>query len=266
MDVKDELINLYDEKEDIRFLDLKAIASFHRLAKDIVFLDYLCPDCKNEELPNLLEDLKKQLEYLFSLHPETNCNASCFIESLPKIRKLSYGSAIAIYEGDPAAKSLQEVILCYPGFEAILSYRIAHELLEIGLPMEARLISEEAHARTGIDIHPGAKIGSDFFIDHGTGIVIGETTIIGDHVKLYQGVTLGALSLEKGQQLKGIKRHPSIEDYVTIYSNAAIFGGETVIGHHSTIGASVSLRESVPAFTMARIGKNGLTLSSKIEK
>lgn len=152
--------------------------------------------------------------------------------------------AKAMFEGDPAAESVDEVIITYPGFLAIAIYRLAHEFYQLKVPIFPRILSEYAHGITGIDIHPGATIGSHFFIDHGTGIVIGETTVIGEHVKIYQGVTLGALSVEKGLQNK--KRHPTIEDGAVIYSNATILGGNTTIGKNSIIGGNVWLTDSVP--------------------
>ncbi len=168
-----------------------------------------------------------------------------FIETIPKIRDYLYTDIQAAYNGDPAAYSTDEIVFCYPGVFAITVYRIAHELWELEIPMIPRIISEYAHNLTGIDIHPGATIGKYFFIDHGTGIVIGETTIIGDNVKIYQGVTLGGLSTRKGQQLKGIKRHPTIGDNVTIYSNTSILGGETVIGNNVVIGGNAFIVNSV---------------------
>ncbi len=170
--------------------------------------------------------------------------ASEFFEKLYLIHKNLYKDAQAIFEGDPAAESMDEVILAYPGFFAIAVYRIAHELYKLNVPLLPRVLSEYAHQITGIDIHPGAQIGTSFFIDHGTGIVIGETTSIGKNVKIYQGVTLGALSVQKGLAKK--KRHPTIEDNVIIYSNAVILGGETIIGKGSTIGGNVWLTRSVP--------------------
>ena len=154
---------------------------------------------------------------------------------------------IAAYNGDPAAESYGEVIFCYPAIRAISNHRIAHQLLKLGVPLIPRMISEMAHSETGIDIHPAATIGSYFTIDHGTGVVIGETTTIGNNVKLYQGVTLGALSTRKGQQLSGVKRHPTIEDNVTIYSNSSVLGGETVIGENTIIGGNTFITESIPA-------------------
>jgi serine O-acetyltransferase len=166
---------------------------------------------------------------------------------LPEIYRMLWEDAESIYNGDPAAESVDEVISAYPGFLAIAFYRIAHEFCALGVPIFPRIITEIAHQRTGVDIHPGATIGRSFFIDHGTGIVIGETTVIGDQVKLYQGVTLGALSVAKS--LSTTKRHPTIEDRVVIYSNATILGGTTVIGHDSIIGGNVWLTESVPPFS-----------------
>jgi serine O-acetyltransferase len=155
----------------------------------------------------------------------------------------------ATYDGDPAAKSYGEVISCYPAIKAIGNYRIAHKLIEIGVPLIPRIVSELAHSETGIDIHPGAKIGNYFTIDHGTGIVIGETCIIGNHVKLYQGVTLGALSTRSGQELAGVKRHPTICDNVTIYANSTVLGGETVIGNGVIIGGNAFITKSIPDYT-----------------
>jgi serine O-acetyltransferase len=169
-----------------------------------------------------------------------------FLGNLPRIRELLQTDAEAAFQGDPAALSKEEVIVAYPFIESISVQRMAHELYKKNIPLIPRIMSEWAHSRTGMDLHPGAKIGSHFFIDHGTGTVIGETSEIGSHVKLYQGVGLVARSLSGGQQLRGQKRHPTLGDRVTIYANATIVGGETVIGAGSTIGASVFLMNSVP--------------------
>jgi len=169
-----------------------------------------------------------------------------FVERLPAIRALLAADVEAAFEGDPAAKSFAEIVVAYPSIRAIAIYRIAHELFAEGVPLLPRMMTEHAHDRTGIDIHPGAKIGRRFFIDHGTGVVIGETCEIGDGVRLYQGVTLGARSPRHGESLRGTKRHPTIEDDVTIYAGATILGGETVIGSGSVIGGNVWLMESVP--------------------
>ncbi len=171
-----------------------------------------------------------------------------FLEQLPDLRKILAMDVKAAYDGDPACKSLDEVIFCYPGLEAVSVYRLAHLLHKLEVPLIPRMMTEWAHARTGIDIHPGAAIGRYFFIDHGTGVVIGETTEIGDWVKLYQGVTLGARSFATdadGNLVRGVKRHPTIEDHVVIYANATILGGGTVVGHDSVIGSSVWLTRSV---------------------
>lgn len=170
-----------------------------------------------------------------------------FMQQLESITELLYKDAKAIVEGDPAATNFDLVISTYPGFFAIAIFRIAHALYQLNIPYLPRFLTEFAHSKTGVDIHPGAKIGEYFFIDHGTGIVIGETTIIGDHVKLYQGVTLGALSVEKS--MARIKRHPTIEDYVVIYAGATILGGNTVVGKSSIIGGNVWLTESVPVYS-----------------
>lgn len=169
-----------------------------------------------------------------------------FMKRIPKIREYIDTDLQAEYDGDPAAYSKAEIVYSYPGLYAIMVYRIAHELVELGVPMIPRMMTELAHSQTGIDINPGAKIGKYFFIDHGTGIVIGETTIIGDNVKVYQGVTLGALSTRKGQMLKGVKRHPTIEDNVTIYAGASILGGNTVVGRGAVIGANAFITTSIP--------------------
>ena len=169
-----------------------------------------------------------------------------FFYQLPDLQKTLLKDVQAAFDGDPAAQSKEEVIFSYPGFFAIYVYRVAHELYLRDVPLIPRIMSEYAHSGTGTDINAGATIGDYFFIDHATGVVIGETCIIGNHVKIYQGVTLGALSLRKGQKLKGIKRHPTIEDNVTIYSNASILGGDTVVGEGSVIAGSAFVTESIP--------------------
>jgi serine O-acetyltransferase len=180
-----------------------------------------------------------------------------FLETIPRIRRILAEDAQAAYDGDPAAKSLDEIVFCYPGLAAVSVYRLAHELHRLGVPLIPRMMTEYAHGKTGIDIHPGARIGHRFFIDHGTGVVIGETTEIGDGVKIYQGVTLGALSFPRdevtGAVMRGHKRHPTIEDEVVIYASATILGGETVIGHHSVIGSSAWITRSVAPYTTVTI-------------
>ena len=183
-----------------------------------------------------------------------------FLQTIPRVRSVVQTDLQAAYDGDPAATGYEEIIFSYPGLFAITVYRLAHELHVLGVPMIPRIMTEHAHSVTGIDIHPGAQIGEYFFIDHGTGIVIGETTVIGQRVKIYQGVTLGGLSTRGGQSLRGKKRHPTIEDNVTIYANAAILGGETVIGSGCVIGSSAFITESVAPCTTVTIKNNDLQM------
>ncbi|MGI6567281.1 MAG: serine O-acetyltransferase EpsC [Limnochordia bacterium] len=184
---------------------------------------------------------------------EESCQLSMeFLQRLPAIQAKLIKDVQAAYDGDPAATGMSEIILSYPGIYAVTVHRLAHEFYKMGLVLIARIMSEHAHSCTGIDIHPGAEIGESFFIDHGTGVVIGETCIIGNNVKLYQGVTLGALSFpkdEKGELIRGTRRHPTIEDDVTIYAGATILGGDTVVGRGSVIGGNVWLIESVPPYS-----------------
>lgn len=179
-----------------------------------------------------------------------------FLERIPAIREMLAGDVQAAYDGDPASVNTDEVVLAYPGLLAVSVYRFAHELHVMGVPLLPRIMTEWAHTATGTDIHPGAKIGHNFFIDHSTGVVIGETTEIGDNVKLYQGVTLGALSFakdERGRLIRGYKRHPTVKDGVTIYANATVLGGETVLGEGCVIGGSVFLTSSVPPYAMVSV-------------
>ncbi|MFO0844530.1 MAG: serine acetyltransferase [Gemmataceae bacterium] len=185
------------------------------------------------------------------------------LRRIPDIRAILEQDVQAAFEGDPAAKSYHEIIFCYPGLEAVSIYRIAHEMLLIGVPLIPRMMTEYAHSKTGIDLHPGARIGPGFFIDHGTGVVIGETCDIGRNVKLYQGVTLGALSFPRdasGNIIRGMKRHPTLEDEVVVYANATILGGDTVIGHHSVIGSNVWITHSVAPRTVVTLEKPSLRI------
>ncbi|HEX8201868.1 MAG TPA: serine O-acetyltransferase EpsC [Isosphaeraceae bacterium] len=201
-------------------------------------------DCKARELETDFE-------------AEAQLIAIRLLESLPALRQTLAEDVQAAYDGDPAAKNLDEILFCYPGVAAVTVFRIAHELRRLGVPLIPRMMTEYAHAKTGIDIHPGATIGRRFFIDHGTGVVIGETTQIGEGVKIYQGVTLGALSFPKneatGELIRDRKRHPTIEDEVVIYANATILGGRTVIGHHAVIGSSAWITRSVEPYTVVTI-------------
>ncbi|GAT31466.1 serine O-acetyltransferase [Terrimicrobium sacchariphilum] len=192
-----------------------------------------------------------------------------FFKAIPEVRELLRTDIESAYEGDPSALSREEILLSFPGIEAIAIQRLAHLLFKARVPLVPRLMTEWAHGRTGIDIHPGASIGSHFFIDHGTGVVIGETCTIGNHVKLYHGVTLGARSFAKdgeGHIIKGGKRHPDVHDNVTIYPNSTILGGETVIGANSTIGANVFLLQSVPANSLVIYEEKQLSILDKLAR
>jgi len=215
---------LYPEQSKQVFSSLKEIEAELQLLQiqlcSIMNATTACRDCNNEE------------------------KAEFFFNSLPRLYQLLNTDIKAILDGDPAAKSEFEIIRAYPGFFAISFYRLAHTLFKLDIPLLPRILTEHAHSKTGIDIHPGAEVGEYLYIDHGTGIVIGETAHIGNNVKIYQGVTLGALSVEK--TMASFKRHPTVEDDVVIYSGATILGGETVIGHNSIIGGNVWLTKSVP--------------------
>ena len=186
-----------------------------------------------------------------------------FFSRIPAVRALAQTDLEAAYDGDPAATSHDEIIFCYPGLFAITVYRLAHELYGLNVPMIPRIMTEYAHSLTGIDIHPGASIGDHFFIDHGTGIVIGETTVIGKYVKIYQGVTLGGLSTRGGQSLRGKKRHPTIEDNVTIYAGASILGGDTVVGKNSVVGANAFITASIPPCSTVTNQEQSLRISHR---
>lgn len=266
-DVASALLSLYGEEKDERKLPLDRglFYSFLDDSKKILTLDFLKPDYLPEDVTRLLDHIRRKLLLILEDYrvPNKERVVSFFLDELPKTRTLLVGSAKAIKDGDPACDSIQEVVLCYPGFYAIANYRVANILYRIGLTFLSRLATEDAHRSTGIDINPGAVIGKNFFIDHGTGIVIGQTAIIGDDVKLYQGVTLGALSLRDGHRLSGVKRHPTVESRCTIYSNASIFGGETIIGEGSTIGANTYLTSSVPPHSRVVLTDTGVRILSK---
>jgi serine O-acetyltransferase len=268
-EIKKQMFEAYSSlpKEEISPVKPFLVFDFLNKTSALLLLDFY--GLKNEKafdnfFADVKEDYRKILSLSNAIDPITKLND--FLSSLPRLRKQLLDSIEAIKNGDPACDSANEIVQCYPGFKAILYYRIAHELYKASLLYPARLISEKAHALTGIDIHPGATIGDNFFIDHGTGIVIGETTIIGNNVKIFQGVTLGALSLSKGNLLRGQKRHPTVEDNVTIYSSAAIFGGDTVIGEHSTIGAVVYLTHSVPPYSIVIQENKEAKIISKRDK
>lgn len=225
-------------------------------------------------ISNQFNDLTIQIKATLAQYEKETCKeeelnkkadaiCSSFFAFLPQLQELLMKDIQAAYDGDPAAHSKEEIIFCYPGFFAIFIYRIAHKLYSLKTPSIPRIMSEYAHSQTGIDINPGAEIGEYFFIDHGTGVVIGETTKIGNHVKIYQGVTLGALSTRSGQLLRDIKRHPTIEDNVTIYSSASILGGETVIGKGVVIGGNCFITESVPAGSRVSVRNHDISITEK---
>jgi serine O-acetyltransferase len=211
------------------------------------------PAALRAEIPALAE----RLEAILHSTPRTDAEADQivaeFVARLPSVRARLADDVEAASEGDPAAKSFAEIVVAYPSIQAVAVHRLAHQLFLLGAPVLARIMAEYAHSRTGIDIHPGASIGNRFFIDHGTGVVIGETTLIGDRVQLYQGVTLGALSPRRGARERGKKRHPTIEDDVTIYAGATILGGKTVIGRGSVVGGNVWITKSIAPETVVLI-------------
>jgi len=233
-----------------------------------------------EHINQVFRRLTDQVERAYAYRCTLRCCERCgcrklaeeaviaLLGKLPEIREILKTDVQAAMDGDPAAKSTDEVVIAYPGLKAIAIHRIAHELYRADVPLIPRVMGEYAHTITGIDIHPGATIGKSFFVDHGTGVVVGETAVLGDHVKLYQGVTLGALSFpkdERGRLIKGTKRHPNIEDHVTIYAGATILGNIT-IGHHSVIGGNVWLTESVPPYTKITIAPPELSIRKRREK
>lgn len=276
----DDILKSYDKYDTIQSIDSKkslnkkVLIQITETLRNILFPGFFTENQNNREYIKYI--LGEQLEFVqYHLKKQTvNALCSCdsyksceeevlmekaaelvnqFMSKLTKIRDYLYTDVEAAYNGDPAAYSRKEIIFSYPGLFTISIYRIAHELFLLKIPMIPRIMTEYAHGLTGIDIHPGATIGKYFFIDHGTGIVIGETTVIGDNVKIYQGVTLGALSTRKGQLLKGVKRHPTLKDNVTVYSGTSILGGDTVIGKDATIGGNAFITSSVPDGTKVSV-------------
>jgi serine O-acetyltransferase len=217
-----------------------------------------------EDMGDIAADQRRAMEA--NIEEQSEELATRYIRTLPKIRETLLTDVQAAYDGDPACRNRDEVILCYPGLQAITVHRLAHELHLLGVPFLPRMMAEYIHGETGVDIHPGAKIGSRFFIDHGTGVVIGETCEIGEQVKIYQGVTLGALSFAQdnhGLLIRDSKRHPTIGDRVVIYANATVLGGQTLVGHDSVIGSSVWLTSSVEPFTTVIMEKPKLRIRSQ---
>ncbi len=264
-----------DKMELFRQPDKEVIIDLIEKLRRIVFPGYFRDktyrmyNAKNN-LSTLIEDvtfnLTRQIALVYQAEGEEAAQTRAeevsltFLRKIPQVRAMVQTDLQAAYDGDPAATGMSEVIFSYPGLYAITVYRLAHELYVLNVPMIPRIMTEYAHSVTGIDIHPGAAIGEYFFIDHGTGIVVGETTVIGKNVKIYQGVTLGGLSTRGGQDLRGKRRHPTIEDDVTIYANASILGGETVIGQGCVIGASAFITKSVPPCTTVSMKINELQM------
>ena len=274
--VVDKILNDYQGGRDI-----DKIERFHQPDRDVVVMmieklrriifpgyfwdkNYRVYNAKHN-LSMLIEDvmyhLNRQTALVFQSAGEAEAEAQAhaqqvslaFFEQIPQVRTMVQTDLEAAYAGDPAATGMAEIIFAYPGLFAITVYRLAHVLYTLNVPMLPRIMTEYAHSITGIDIHPGATIGKYFFIDHGTGIVVGETTVIGDNVKIYQGVTLGALSTRGGQNLRGVRRHPTIEDNVTIYAGASVLGGETVIGRDCVIGSNAFITKSIAPSTTVSI-------------
>lgn len=259
-----ELFVKLDNQTKTAYRDLPAKLELQQFAEDL--FNFLFPIHCREERRAAIQyvDLSDRLQRMLTpLDMDESVVTHDFFAALPELHDLLVDDAQATLAFDPAAASLEEVISTYPGFYAITIYRLAHQLVKQGVPILPRMLTEHAHSQTGIDIHPAAQIGHSFFIDHGTGIVIGATVIIGDNVKLYQGVTLGALQVDKS--LANTKRHPTIEDDVIIYANATILGGKTVVGHHSIIGGNVWLTNSVPAYSLV-YHESRVTVRNKHDK
>ena len=260
-----DLYNQPDKKAIIEIVEKLLKVLYPGYYSDKVYKIYSLRNNMSAAIEDVIFHLNKQimivLRYCFpftemsvsELEEKAENMTFDFMEKIPRIREYLETDIQAAYDGDPAAESKAEIILSYPGLYAISVYRIAHELSLIGVPMIPRIMSEYAHSTTGIDIHPGAVIGKYFFIDHGTGVVIGETTVIGEHVKIYQGVTLGGLSTKGGQNLKGVKRHPTIKDNVTIYSGSSILGGDTIIEEDVVIGGNTFVTESIAKGTRVTV-------------
>ncbi len=246
-------------------LDKKAVEEFLEELLALLYPGYY-GDCRRFRPADAMEDVAYRLEYQIAAALRRSGEEAdraremtqSFMERLPQIRAVLETDIRAALSGDPAAGSRDEVILAYPGLYAVSVYRIAHQLLALGVPLIPRIMTEHAHSVTGIDIHPGAQIGESFFMDHGTGIVIGETTVIGSNVKLYQGVTLGSLSTKGAGALKGVKRHPTLEDHVTVYSGATILGGDTVIGEGAVVGSGAFVTKSVARGARVTQARRGL--------
>jgi len=288
--IKQALLESYRTDGGINHLDginLPSQASVNQLAAEcmhLLFPGYFEESTLTErELPDhverllikidrrLVAEIEKCLRFAEVDQPGKLAreHTSTVLAQFPELRKLIQTDVAAAYQGDPAARSVEEIILAYPCVLVISLQRLAHVLYHLQVPLLPRMLTEYAHERTGCDIHPGARLGRHFFIDHGTGVVIGETTTVGDHVKLYQGVTLGAKSFEvdeDGQPIKGVKRHPDIGDHVTIYAHATILGGDTRVGAHSIVGSNVWLMKSIPDHSVAYFKGENLVVRSRRKK
>jgi len=282
--VVDTILSDYRQERDIdrmhtlRRPDTEVIVEVINKLRRIVFpgyyrdKNYRIYNAKNN-LSVLIEDvmyhLSRQIALVYESSGETDAQSRAqqvcleFLATIPQVRAMVQTDLQAFYDGDPAATGMEEIIYAYPGLFAITVYRLAHVLYTLKVPMIPRIMTEHAHSITGIDIHPGATVGKYFFIDHGTGIVVGETTVIGDNVKIYQGVTLGALSTRGGQSLRGKRRHPTIEDNVTIYAGASVLGGDTVIGHDCVIGSNAFITGSIPPCTTVSIKSQELQFKAR---
>ncbi|WP_191016145.1 serine O-acetyltransferase EpsC [Treponema zioleckii] len=251
----------YFREKNFKFYNLSSYINsliedvVYNLEKQIYLALQQCPECLDKN-GVVGVTVKEKTEYVIRT----------FLQRLLVVREYLATDVKAAFDGDPAAFNKNEIILAYPGIWAIAINRIAHELYNLNVPLIPRIMTEYAHSKTGIDIHPGVTIGKYFFIDHGTGVVIGETAVIGEHVKIYQGVTLGALSTRAGQMLKGQKRHPTIEDYVTIYSGASILGGNTVIGKNAVIGGNAFITTSIDADAKVSIKNQELDIKTGTKK
>jgi serine O-acetyltransferase len=251
--VAEQLRSHYKNYPTLSGLSLDKIGKLLGQTVAVLFPHYALADGSAVTLEQRLSDLEHEFHRL--VEPlcdgkDVGCTKLLvrnFLAGLPAVADYCHDDARALHEGDPASRSLEEVILCYPGFFAVVAYRLAHHLYLQSVPLLPRMLTEYAHQRTGIDIHPGAEIGRSLFIDHGTGVVIGETAIIGDNVKIYQGVTLGALRVDRENRSE--KRHPTIEDNVVIYAGATILGGDTIVGRNSVIGGNVWITRSIPAWS-----------------
>ncbi len=282
-EIVDLIISDYDDERTVNKIDVRnqpdkqaVVYIVGKLLKilfpgyysDKVYKVYTVKNNMSATIEDVIFHLKKQIAIVLRYSSDSEADLELddkarkitldFMRKIPDIRQVLETDIIAAYEGDPAAESKDEIIFSYPGLYAIAVYRLAHELSLLRVPMIPRIMTEHAHSITGIDIHPGAVIGKYFFIDHGTGIVIGETTVIGEHVKIYQGVTLGGLSTRGGQKLSGKKRHPTIGNNVTIYSGASILGGETIIGDDVTVGGNTFIVNSVERGTRVSAKKQEL--------